>query len=150
LIERYGSSEIVVEIPIVGKVNNFGEVYQFPSSLGHTATLLLDSEPGELFALTMTGDIAQEDLLVHDVIIFEQGITPGPCDICIGPIGVKQYLIQIDEEINNRFTWHPLSYDVERQDYFTDLLREQDWRMETIPEGFIVATALRLTRHLAF
>ena len=150
LIERYGSSESVIEIPIVGKVNKYGEVSVFPSRLGHFATLLLDSEPGELFALTMAGEIQQEGIIAHDVIIFEHGIIPGPGDICIAPIGTKQFLIQIDEQIDPKYTWHPLAHDKENPDYFTDLLREQDWQLETIPGSFIIAIALRLTRHLAF
>ena len=150
LIERYGSSEVVIEIPIVGKVNKYGEVYEFPSRLGHFATLLLDSEPGELFALVMAGEIQPEGIIAHDVSIFEQGVTPGLGDTCIAPIGKKQFLIQIDEQIGPKYTWHPLTYDADNSDYFINLLREQDWQLETIPESFIIATALRLTRHLAF
>lgn len=150
LIESYGLAETVIEIPIVGKVNKYGEAFEFPSGLGHFATLLLDSEPGELFAVIMVGEIPQEEILAHDVIIFEQGITTRPGDICIAPIGKKQFLIQIDEQIETKFTWHPLAFDKDNPEYFTNLLREQDWQRETIPESFIIATALRLTRRLAF
>jgi SOS-response transcriptional repressor LexA len=157
LIEHHGSSEPMIEIPIVGKVNRYGELHEFPRLHGQLATLLLASQPGRVYAISMAGDIPQENLLAHDVIIFEEGVTPYPEDICIAPIGEKQYLIQIVDVIPSSaangepyFTWRPIAYDSNMHDYFMDLVQEQDWELDTIPESFIIATALRLSRRLAY
>ena len=49
LIERAGSAETVIEIPITGKVNRYGELIEFPELLGHFPTLLV--EPSQVMCL---------------------------------------------------------------------------------------------------
>jgi SOS-response transcriptional repressor LexA len=175
LIERAGSAETVTEIPIAGKVNALGEVYDFPENYGHFATLLIGSRPGELFALGVIEDIPQAAMESHDLIIFDQGKHPQPGDICIVPIGERYFLSQIvsktldkdltslevsnkypvpeeleDMDLGKKLNWYPIAYDDDTHDLFVEILREQDWNMAEIPTDFVVATALRLTRTLAF
>jgi SOS-response transcriptional repressor LexA len=175
LIERAGSAETVIEIPIAGKVDKYGELFDFPEELGHFPTLLLGAEPGEVYALVVMEDIPQASLLSQDLIIFDQGKRPQPGDICIAPIGQRLFLIQIgsktfDKEIDSlemaqqypipenltnpeleqRLNWYPLAYDEQNHEYFAKIADEQHWPYAAIPQEFIAATALRLTRILAF
>ena len=175
LIERAGSAEMVIEIPIAGRIDEYGELIDFPEEIGHFPTLLVGSKPGEVFALVVMEDIPQASLLAQDLIIFDQGKKPQPGDICIAPIGQSLFLIQIgsktfDKEIDSlemslqypipenltnpeleqRLNWYPLAYDDETHDYLIKIVEEQKWPLVAIPQGFILATALRLTRILAF
>ena len=175
LIERAGSAEMVIEIPIAGRIDEYGELIDFPEEIGHFPTLLVGSKPGEVFALVVMEDIPQASLLAQDLIIFDQGKKPQPGDICIAPIGQRLFLIQIgsktfDKEIDSlemslqypipenlsnpeleqRLNWYPLAYDDETHDYLIKIVEEQKWPLVAIPQGFILATALRLTRILAF
>jgi SOS-response transcriptional repressor LexA len=175
LIERAGSAETVIEIPIAGKVDKYGEVFDFPEELGHFPTLLLGAEPGNVFALVVMEEIPQANLLPQDLIIFDQGKQPQPGDICIAPIGQRLFLTQIgsktfDKEIDSlemaqqypipekltnpeleqRLHWYPLAYDEQTHEYFIKIAEEQKWSLAAIPQEFIAATALRLTRILAF
>jgi len=83
LIEHAGSAETVIEIPIAGKVNKYGEVYDFPEKHAHFATLLLGSNPEEVFALVAMKDIPHSAMVAQDLIIFDRGKEPQPGDICI-------------------------------------------------------------------
>ena len=175
LIERAGSAEMVIEIPIAGRIDKYGELIGFPEEIGHFPTLLVGSKPGEVFALVVMEDIPQASLLAQDLIIFDQGKKPQPGDICIAPIGQRLFLIQIgsktfDKEIDSlemslqypipenltnpeleqRLNWYPLAYDDETHDYLIKIVEEQKWPLVAIPQEFILATALRLTRILAF
>jgi SOS-response transcriptional repressor LexA len=157
LIERAGSTEAITEIPIAGKVNRYGEVYDFPKKIGHFATLLLNSKPENLFALALSADIPQENLLPHDLIICEQGIQPQSGDMCIAPIGNRQFLIQLEEQVfgpetgeKYLYVWQPIAHNDDTQDYFKELLTQQEWQNKYVPASIIIATALRLTRRLSY
>jgi len=150
-------------------------VFDFPEELGHFPTLLLGVEPGEVYALVVMEDIPQASLLSQDLIIFDQSKKPQPGDICIAPIGQRLFLIQIgsktfDKEIDSlemaqqypipenltnpeleqRLHWYPLAHDEQNHGYFVKIADEQHWPYAAIPLEFIAATALRLTRILAF
>ncbi|MDK1029067.1 MAG: hypothetical protein QGD96_07030, partial [Anaerolineae bacterium] len=56
LIERAGSAETVIEIPIAGNVDRYGEIFDFPENHGHFATLLIGANPGQVFALAAQDD----------------------------------------------------------------------------------------------
>ena len=59
LIERAGSTEIVLEVPTIGKVNKYGEIYKFPKKIGHFASVFSGAKPSEVFALAVMDDIPQ-------------------------------------------------------------------------------------------
>ncbi|MCJ7533467.1 MAG: hypothetical protein MUO64_20890 [Anaerolineales bacterium] len=115
LIERAGSAEVVMEVPIAGRIVALGEVTDFPKELGHFASVFIGVDPAKVFALMVTEDIPQASMLAGDLVIFDQGKKPQPGDICIGPIGHRLFLIQIaaktmDREIHSFETaiWYPI------------------------------------------
>jgi len=175
LIERAGSAEKMVEIALTGKVNQYGELYEFPEKHGHFASVLIGSEPDEVFALFLTADIPQVNMSNQDILIFDMGKKPQPGDVCIAPIGDRLFLIQVasktyDEitpslvvaqqypvpsiysnpEFKQKLNWYPVAYNEDSHDYFTKLAIEQKFPMEAISSDLVVATALRLIRSLAF
>jgi SOS-response transcriptional repressor LexA len=178
LIERAGSAEVVIEIPIAGKINRYGEVYDFPQKLGHFATLLIGAEPGEVFALAIMEDIPQASIRAQDLLICDYGKRPQPGDICILPFGLKarrwflcqmfsltydqdtpqlvmanKYPIpeqQLNKDLGQKLNWTPLAYDEDTQEYFLNIAMEEEVPMGPIPPELVAATALRLTRNLAF
>ena len=178
LIERAGSAETVIEIPIAGKVNKYGEVYDFPQELGHFATLLIGSEPGEVFALVVMEDIPQANMNAQDLLICDYGKRPQPGDICIIPFGLntsRLFLCQmysltfdkdtpqlvvansypipedlIDKELGQKLNWTPLAYDEDTEEYFLDLAEKEGVPAGPIPPELVAATVLRLSRALAF
>lgn len=46
--------------------------------------------------------------------------------------------------------WYPLAYSKDNNDYFIKVSKEQKWPIGPLKPGFVVATALRLIRALAF
>jgi hypothetical protein len=175
LIERAGSAEIVMEVPISGKVGSYGEVIEFPQNHGHFASVFMGTAPDAVFALSVLNDIPQASILVGDLIIFDLNKKPQPGDICIGPIGDRTFLIKIasktldreihsfetaiwypipdelsDPEIEQLLNWYPLAYDDDTDDWFTRVTLEQNWPIGPLLPSLIIATALRLSRTLAF
>ena len=178
LIERAGSVETVIEIPIAGKVNKYGEVYDFPQELAHFPTLLIGSEPGEVFALVVMEDIPQAGMTAQDLLICDYGKRPQPGDICIIPFGLnakRLYLCQmysltydkdtpqlimarqypipenlLNKDLGQKLNWTPLAYDEDTEEYFLDLAQEEDVPEGPIPPELVAATVLRLSRSLAF
>jgi hypothetical protein len=178
LIERAGSAETVIEIPIAGKVKKYGEVYDFPQELGHFPTLQVGSEPGEVFALVVMEDIPQANIKAQDLLICDYGKRPQPGDICIIPFGLnagRLFLCQmysltfdkdtpqivvsnpypipenlLNKDLGQKLNWTPLAYDEDTEEYFLDLAQEEDVPAGPIPPDLVVATVLRLIRSLAF
>lgn len=175
LIERAGSAEAVMEVPITGKIGEYGKVYEFPQMHGHFASVIPGAAPDEVFALVAMTDIPQASILMGDRIIFDLKKKPQQGDICLAPIGENLFLIKIasktidkmihayettiwypipgnmtDPEVDQLFNWYPLAYDDDTDPWFTKLADEQNWPRAPIPAGYIVGTALRLSRMLAF
>lgn len=175
LIERAGSAEVVMEVPIAGRIGAYGEVYDFPQNLGHFATVLVGAQPGNVVALAVTADIPQASILSGDLILFDLEKSPQPGDICIGPIGDRFFLLKIaaktldkdivsyetaqwypipenltDPELEQKLNWYPLAYDDTTQELFEAIARDENYPIGPIPQNLILATALRLTRALAF
>jgi SOS-response transcriptional repressor LexA len=175
LIERAGSAETVIEIAIAGKVDQYGEVHDFPEKLGHFATLLIGSKPDEVFALVLAENITQASMLSPDFIIFDMGKKPQPGDICIAPIGSRLFLVRVasktfdkdtpsplmaqdypipkkltNPELGQELNWYPLAYDKDNHDYFIKVAEEEHWPIKALSPDLVVATALRLVRALAF
>jgi hypothetical protein len=175
LIERAGSTETMVEVEIVGKFDSFGELYDFPKELGHFASVLIGAQPDEIFALVASKEMSLASILPGDIIIFDHSKKPQPGDICIAPIGDRLFLIQVvsktfdqktwakevaqeypipenlvSPELKQDLNWIPLAYDEQTHPYFIQVAVEQQWPIQPLRPGFILATALRLTRNLAF
>ncbi len=175
LVEGAGKIEVVTEVGIAGKIDQYGEVFDFPQELGHFISVFVGSKPDEVFSLVVLQDIPQADMLAQDLIIFDMSKKPKPGDICIAPIGKRLFLIQvysktfdkdtparvmaqdypIPEELTNpelgqELLWYPLAHDEDNDDYFTKVVDEQRWPVGPLPPSFVVATALRLIRFLTF
>ena len=174
LIERAGSAETVVEVAIAGKVNNFGEVLEFPESHGHFATLLQGVDREKLFALHVSEPVANTLIDAGDLIIFDQSKAPLPGDTCIVPIGNRLFLARIDSktydaevqsldmkqdypipvhlapERRQFLNWYPLAYSDASHDEFMRVAEEQRMPIAALPPELVLATALRLSRRLAF
>jgi SOS-response transcriptional repressor LexA len=178
LIERAGSAETVIEVPIAGKVDHYGEVYDFPQMTGHFATLLMGANPEEVFALVVMEDIPQASILAQDLLICDYGKRPQPGDICLIPYGLEArrwflcqmfsltydentpqlvmanpYPIpeeQINEDLGQKLNWAPLAYDEETEEYYLTIAVEEEVPMGPIPPELVAATVLRLSRRLAF
>jgi SOS-response transcriptional repressor LexA len=175
LIERAGSAEVVMEVPIAGRVGEYGEVYDFPQKLGHFASVFVGVKPETVFALAATKDIPQASILTGDLIIFDTNKKPQPGDVCIGPIGERLFLIRIDsktydgntfsidtaqsypipedltkKELGQMLNWYPLAYEDSTHDWFTRISEPQGRGIGPLSPDLIVATALRISRSLAF
>ena len=178
LIERAGATEIMIEVPIAGKVNRLGELYEFPEEHGHLATLLMGAKPGEVFALWVNEDIPEANMLAHDILICDYSKRPQPGDIAILPFGKQSgrwflcriYSLTLDKDLDNlevsnqypipddlldtsssqRFNWTPLAYDATTEDYFLEEAQKENVPLRPIPPDFVAATVLRLSRTLAF
>jgi SOS-response transcriptional repressor LexA len=105
LIERAGSAETVVEVALAGKIDPYGEVYDFPQELGHFASVLIGSKPDEIFALVAIDGILQASILPNDFIIFDVGKKPQPGDICIAAFGKRLFLIRVNSKTFDQETW---------------------------------------------
>lgn len=175
LIERAGATEVVMEVPIAGKITVLGEVVDFPKELGHFVSVFVGATIGEVFALIVTENISQANMVAGDLIVFDTSKKPQPGDICIAPIGHRLFLIHIpsktmdrefhsfetaiwypipndliDPELDQMLNWYPLAYNEETHDQLTSVAEEQNWPNAPLPSNLIVATALRLIRPLAF
>ncbi|MGB2956523.1 MAG: helix-turn-helix domain-containing protein [Anaerolineales bacterium] len=178
LIERAGTSEVVIEIPIAGKVDRYGELVEFPQNHGHFATVLLGANPGEVFALAAWRDIPEASILTGDLLICDYGKRPQPGDMVVLPFGpeVKRlFLCQVhsltlDQDLTNlessnpypipevlinkeygqKLNWIPLAYSEENQPYFELAAKQTEMPMQAIGPELTVATVLRLSRNLAF
>jgi SOS-response transcriptional repressor LexA len=175
LIERAGSVEVVMEVPIAGRVSALGEIFDFPQELGHFASVFVGAKPETVFALLVSENIPQANVVAGDLIIFDGDKKPQPGDICIGPIGKRLFLLHIASKTMDRemrtyetaiwypipnnlinpeygqlLNWYPLAYTEETHDWFTKAAEEQNWPIAPMSPDFILATALRLTRTLAF
>ncbi len=175
LIERAGSSEQMVEIPITGRIDRYGEIYDFPKELGHFASVVVGANPTDLFALCTTDEIPLANICSQDLLIFDISKKPQSGDVCLMYFGERLFLIQIasktyDENLHSlllaqqypipselenpdlkrRLNWIPLSYSEETKDFFMNIVNEQGLELKPISPDLILATALRLVRQLAF
>jgi repressor LexA len=178
LIERGGSTEAVIEIPIAGKVNRYGELFHFPEELGHFATVLSGTEVGNVFALVAMEDIPEASILDQDLLICDFSKRSQPGDIAILPWGKQSgrwFLCQIfsltldqdldsleasnqypvpevllDKSLGQRFQWAPIAYGEDTKEYLLAEADKDHVPMRPIPPDFVLGTVLRLTRNLAF
>lgn len=175
LIERAGSAEVVTEIVIAGKFNRHGEVYDFPLKLGHFASLLEGANPEELFGLVAFENIPTANISLGDLIIFDYGKKPQPNDICLVSFGSLSLLVRVvsksydkeflsdvvaseypipdglvDKERQQLLNWYPIASDAESFEYLEGKFERQNLAIMELPPELVLATALRLSRQLAF
>jgi SOS-response transcriptional repressor LexA len=175
LIERAGAQEVMASVPMIGKVNQIGEVCDFLEPLGEFPAILAGVNPKEVFALVLTEDIPQAHMETNDFIIFDAGKAPQSGDICMCLLRKRYFLMRItkktyddrflsyegsqdyplpevlgDPERNQRFHYEPLAYSEEKQAVFLNILDDEKIPYFPLPEFFVTATALRLIRALSY
>ena len=142
----------IAEISVLGDVDQFGIVQKFPKKIGHSLTPTLQSNPKDLFALHIAGNLPEFNLVPHDIIIFDQGKKPKVGDICLTLVNdhrILVYITDVDQE-TDRLSWTTLSENDSDNPAYVDFRESQSHYPESLPKEFILATALRLTRYLAY
>ena len=175
MIERGGAQEILTSVPLIGKVSELGEVYDFPKPLGEFPAVLAGVSLKEVFALVLTDDIPQAHMETNDFIIFDAGKKPQPGDICVCLLRKRYFLTRItrktfddrflsyegsqdypfpdemsDPARNQRFHYEPLAYTEENEEAFLKILDDEEISYFPLPDFFVTATALRLIRTLSY
>jgi SOS-response transcriptional repressor LexA len=152
LIEFVDISIQVSEISMLGSVDQYGIVHNFPKKTGHFVTPTLQSNQKDLFALHVSGHLPEFSFVPHDIIIFDQDKTPQVGDICLTIINNHRVLVQImdEDQENDRLSWMTLDEDNASNPVLLEDQETQNTYPQYLPTEFIIATALRITRHLAF
>jgi len=177
LIERAGTAEMVYEVPVVGTVDGFGMLHDFPKLVDHFPSVLQGIKPENVAAVIVTQDIPEANILSQDILICDMGKRPQPGDLAILPFGLQSETfflckihkltmdkdmpnmevandyplpeIMIDEELGQKLYWSPIAFSEETQEYYFGLMEKADVPLGPIPPEYIMATVLRLTRNLA-
>lgn len=178
LLERAGSAETIVEVVIAGRVNRYGELTDYPQKHGHFASVLQGADPENVFALVVSQSIPEASILHGDTLICDMSKRPQPGDIAILPFGrsgrrfflCRIHSLTSDKDLDNlevsnqypipenlldtspgqRFNWIPLAFGEDTEEYFNQEAEKEKMPLRAIPHEYIMATVLRLTRHLAF
>lgn len=178
LLERAGAAETAIEVIIAGKVNRYGELANYPEKHGHFSSVLQGANPENVFALVLSESIPEANILHGDLLICDMAKRPQPGDIAILPFGrsgkrfilcrihsltsdkdldsleaSNQYPIPeklLNTSLGQRFNWIPLAFGKETEDYFLQEAEKEKMPLRAMPPEFVMATVLRLTRHLAF
>jgi len=178
LLERAGAAETMIEVIVAGKVNRYGELIDYPEKHGHFTSVLQGASPENVFALVVSESIPEANILHGDLLICDLAKRPQPGDIAILPFGKsgKRFLLcrihslTSDKDLDNlevsnqypipemlldtssgqRFHWKPIAFGKETEDYFNKEAEKEKVPLRAIPPEFVMATVLRLTRHLAF
>ena len=165
--ERAGSREVIYEVPVSGRINGAGVVYDFPELLGSFAEVVIGAEKDSVFALIISEDIPTADMLPGDLIIFDMIKKPQSGDICIMQFEESLLVIQIGSKTLDRdilsietaidfpipedlahpesdplLNWWPLAYGGP-DDRWKEVVGE--WEI-ALPPDFVLATALQLYR----
>lgn len=174
LIERGGEAEFIIEVPIAGKINRYGELIEFPGYHGSYPAMFQGIQPDEVGALIATENIPEADIRRVDLLFWDTGKRPQPGDISILPISrnldrfllgriqaltsdkdietfeaSNQYPIPeelLDTSLGQRFLWIPLAFSEETEDYFWNTFEKERWPWRATPPEFVKGTIVRLNR----
>ena len=147
LVERGGMSEQIFPLNIVGTIDQYGEVIDFPEYTGYFPAILPGASPDTVSALVVTKRITEARMQVNDLLIFDLDKKPQPGDIFIGPIGQRLFLLRVYSktldkyrltfevaldypipealsypEEEQRLHWYPLAYGEETEEYILDVM----------------------------
>lgn len=168
--ERFNTAETFFEINIVGKVNRYGEIHEFPKKTGHFPVIIPGANPLSIFAVELWQHITAADMQAGDLLIFDRDKKAAPGDIGIIRYGKSWLLVNLFPLEHNPSTpfyelakeispevlqtldesgylfWWPLALHEETEAYFVKaaIQYQVPW-MPVAPEN-IVATAVRLER----
>jgi hypothetical protein len=168
--ERFGTPELVFDINIIGKVNRYGEIHDFPKKIGHFPVIIPGADPLSIFAVELRQHIIAADMQAGDLLIFVSNKRPVPGDIGIMRYGKSWLLVNLypveqnptqpfyiltkesSPEALQAFAeagylfWWPLAFHEATEAYFAKaaIQYQVPWR-PVAPED-ILATAIRLER----
>lgn len=167
--EFFTSDGELKEVPVLGLVDRYGEVHKFQEYHQHFPFMLPDNSQ-EMFALTIFQHIQSANILARDRMIFTVGGETEPGDICIYLMGERLFLVRMYEmvfsddapfidmaiqwkdkykEYPDHLFWWPLAISDENDNYFADVVREQQVHWEPVDRKTIIGKAIRLVRRLA-
>jgi len=151
LIEFVDASVGVSEVHLLGDVDQYGIVRNFPKKTLHFVTTTLQSNPQDLFALHIAEKIPAFNFVPHDILIMNQRKDPQVGDICLTLINDYRVLIQVtdENEVKGRLSWITLDED-NINPVMAEVQGSQSSYLQSLPKEFIIATALRLTRYFAY
>ncbi len=174
LYERAGSAELIMEVPIYGKLNRYGEVEEIKYE-GHFASVFVGGDPDTIFAFAAIENIPEENIVAGDLIIFDYDREPVQGDMCIVAFGERLFLLKVasktldkrtqalvmaqhfpvpkslkNDDFEQHFHWYPAAFSDETADYFEETLTKISVPEKAIPPDIIFATAIRLSRPLTF
>ena len=178
LIERAGTTEWVYEVPVVGTVDGFGLLNDFPKLVDHFPAVLPGTDPTNISALIVAQDIPEANINSQDILICDMGKRPQPGDIAILPLGrqAKKFFLariheltmdknmpnpevatdyplpetMIEDELGRMLYWSPLAFSEETEEHFSSLLDNLKVPLGPISPDLIIGTVLKLIRNLAF
>jgi len=176
LADRGGGIEKLIGVFVVGKIDEYGEIHDFPEDHGSLPVVLMGVDEYHVFALEAAEDIPQVNILAGDILLCDFDLKPQPGDIAIMPWGKHSgrwflsHIISLtyDQDLesleisnmypipenlldwsrNQRLHWLPITFNESTEDYFMDETEKHRVPVKAIPPEFIMATVLRLTRNL--
>lgn len=173
--DRINTTAPFYEVNLVGKVDRYGGIFDFPEKFGHFLTTIPGSKQEDVFAVKLWQHIPSESMQAMDIIFFDQERTPQPDQIGIIPWGkrwflVRLYALRIDDnlpfyplledeeddwmelvkEMEGYLFWWPLAYSDKTDEYFARMAVDLKVPWRPIPIDHILAIAVRLDRPLTF
>lgn len=102
--EWIGTNERLYEVSIIGKVNRYGELLDFPQRVGHFPMTGLSGNPKDYFAIDVRQHISTASIKAGDYMICNQQSKSVPGEIGIIPFGggwllARLYSLIIDEDL---------------------------------------------------
>ena len=168
--ERFNTTETIFEINIVGKVNRYGEIHEFPKKIGHFPVIIPGANPLSIFAVELWQHMIAADMQAGDLLIFGRDKKAAPGDIAIIRYGKSWLLVnlfslkhdlstpfyelakEISPEVlqtldeSGHLFWWPLAIREETEAYFVKAAIQYQVPWTPVALENVVATAVRLER----
>ncbi|MCB2160513.1 hypothetical protein KQH40_00335 [bacterium] len=154
------------EVSILGNLDENSEVQQFPKYHGHFP-YVFPKDTGDVFAIEVDQHIPTAEIYAGDKLIVAPGIEAKPGDICIFPIGERDFLVRMCEfnldentpyhqlavewkdssdKYENHLVWWPLAFTEENEKFFFDLIENQPVKWQPIPPNLVIGKVIQLNR----
>jgi SOS-response transcriptional repressor LexA len=150
VMERIGTTARYSEIVIVGGINRYGILHEFPKNHGHFSVVVPDYNPEKLFALQAWQHIPQADILANDLLIFDQAQEPKIGAMSVIPYSddfILAHLVSQDDD--GGYFWIPIGYDESNKEAYIKYFEKYGVTPASITQELIVASAIALKRILA-
>lgn len=149
IIERVGTTSSPWEIGIMGGLDRYGKLLEFPKKHGHFPIVMPNYDVDQLFALQAWQHIPQADILANDLLLFDRNPDPRLGGICIIPIGNEWFLVRlISQDEDGRFLWNPIAYDEDTKEIYISYFEKKNVMLISVEKELILASAIALKRTL--